>query len=989
MTTCRKCEAPVPDNSALCPACGSFVGTDADSGELETQAITHWSQPAGSPGDEQVLAAGTIIGGRYEVLRMLGQGGMGSVCQARDLEVDRLVALKIIRSDLAGKAWVLQRFKRELVLAQRVTHPNVVRIYDLGVAGEMRFITMEYIDGYDLRKMVDERGKLPARDAAGLMLQVCRGLSAAHAVGIVHRDLKPANIMVDHHGRVAVMDFGIARSMGNAAEEEDRDGEARSAPAGELTRLGQVVGTPIYMSPEQARRQNVDHRSDLFTVGILLYSLISGNVPEAGSTIDEALKSRGRGRINPLIDVEPGVPPAVNEIVMKCLQAEPGRRYQSADELAKVLEGWLGGKDTGETAAIARPRKVGWIAAASVAAAGAGIAAFYTLVPSQKPVVAHSPVKVIVSDFTNSSGNPLLDGALEPMIAINLEGASFITVYNRGQAHRIANQLSGSPVLDVNASQLVARREGIDVVVTGMVSRQADKYLLSVRALDSATGRSIAEQSATAGSPEKLPHALGEVAAGIRKQLGDVTPVSVQIDAAETFSSHSLEAAKEYSDAQEFLWKAKLEDALAAYRRAIVKDPELGRAYAGLAATLANLGRGKDAEEMYRLAMSKIDRMSDREKYRTRGSYFLFRKDYDKAIEQFQALVKVYPSDTAGIANLALSNFYQRNMAAAVEVGRRAVVLSPANVLQENNLALYQMYAGEFEDAIRQFNHVLVANPAFEKAYVGLGLSNLALGKNPEANAALEKLGGLGARAASMAALARADAALYEGRVYDAVPILEAAIKTDGAGKEKDRAASKWIALADAQMSTGAKLLAGASANQAVTESPDNKILYSAALIYLNSGQESKARSMLAQLTSQLGPEPEMLAKLVEAEIKLQRHEYRESITLFQNAQKVSDSWLGRFGMGRAYLGAGAFTEADAEFEACVKRRGEATAVFLDDEPTYRYLPAVYYYQGRAKEGLASTGSADAYRTFLKIKEKSFGDALVDDARKHLAAISK
>ncbi len=216
---------------------------------------------------------------------------MGAVYQAHDVEVGRIVALKLIRPELAGDADILQRFRQELVLARQITNRNVVRIYDLGVADGVRFITMEYIDGQELGDILKSRGKMPPKEAAEIILQVCRGLSAAHMEGVVHRDLKPQNVMIDKQGRAAVMDFGIAYSI-EAAAIATVKAQSHDEPSAQLTRLGALLGTPRYMSPEQARGQSVDRRSDLFTVGLIFYELTLGGLPPGPATLREILRDR-------------------------------------------------------------------------------------------------------------------------------------------------------------------------------------------------------------------------------------------------------------------------------------------------------------------------------------------------------------------------------------------------------------------------------------------------------------------------------------------------------------------------------------------------------------------------------------------------------------------------------------------------------------------------------------------------------------------------
>ncbi len=210
-----------------------------------------------------ILETGSLLGGRYQILNILGVGGMGAVYQALDIELNRTIALKVIRPDLAGNQSIIDRFKQELILATQVTHKNVVRIYDLGEAEGMKFITMEFVEGQDLRSLIHEKTKLSAEEAVDIMQQVCRALEAAHAVGVIHRDLKPQNIMRDNNGRVVVMDFGLARTLGG-------DG---------MTQSGALVGTMEYMSPEQALAQELDQRSDIFSLGVIFYELLSRRDP--------------------------------------------------------------------------------------------------------------------------------------------------------------------------------------------------------------------------------------------------------------------------------------------------------------------------------------------------------------------------------------------------------------------------------------------------------------------------------------------------------------------------------------------------------------------------------------------------------------------------------------------------------------------------------------------------------------------------------------
>jgi tetratricopeptide (TPR) repeat protein/predicted Ser/Thr protein kinase len=1006
---CPACKTAVPLSARQCPACGTATPVDEDETQMVDATIDipanpihpdpiypdpiheemtmevetpGWSKPF--TGSDAIayrsvsLAPGSVLGGRYEILKTLGEGGMGAVFKAHDTEVDRIVALKVIRPELASSTEILQRFRQELVLARQITHRNVVRIYDLGVADRVRFISMEYIEGEELGQILKKRGQLPPKEAAEIMLQVCYGLAAAHQAGVVHRDLKPQNIMIDHEGRAAVMDFGIASSTETVTLLTKASPANLEGPAG-LTRVGSLLGTPRYMSPEQARAEKLGVRSDLFTVGLILYELTVGHLPPHAEGLKGLLADRGSKQIPPPIEADPEIPRPLNNIITRCIQLHPEARYQAIEPLIQDLETWLG---------VRKPHTSSWKVFSALAAVIVLLAGF--LVYSLRPKAAagaHPPVKILVSDFANQTGNPVLDGTLEPLLSTALEGASFITTYNRGDAHKTLAKLSTSAKLDENAARLIAQREGVGVVVSGSIRPDGSKYAITAQAIDPRTNKVIDSESATASSPNEVNKAVVRIAAGFRKALGDATPKSAQLAAAETFSSQSLEASQQYAQAQELQWQGKWDNALQAYKRSTELDPDLGRAYAGMAVILANMGHKEDAEKNFKLAMSKIDRMTDREKYRTRGAYYLMERDYEKAIEQYKALAKQFPADSAGIGNLALAEFYARNMSGAVDDEQRVVALYPNNVLYLNNYGLFAMYAGDFDTAIRESERLLQLNPNFEKAYICLGISQLARGDDAAAAETYKKVEPISAWGASDAAVGLADIALYQGRPTDAISILEPAARADLAAKDSSRAAAKYLMQAQALLMKGQSAKSVAAAERAANGSTDESLLYPAAMIFLDAGKSDKAMELSQKLTQRLEPDPGAYGKLIEAEVQMKKNDYRGAVRTFQDAQKIADTWLGRFGLGRAYLQAGAFTDADTEFDACIKRRGEATAVFLDDEPSWRYFAPVYYYLGRAREGLGSPGAAEAYQSYLKIREKSANDPLAIDAKKRLHSL--
>ncbi len=331
MLTCPVCDTPNEDGSVSCERCNCVLESennetivsnkprDEQATIVATNAFSHGAAPARAFSSE--LPAGTVLTGRYEILERLGQGGMGTVYRVQDHELDRVIALKTIRPDLASNAVALRRLKQETLLARQIAHRNVIRVFDLGVAQGLRFITMEYVEGRDLKSVIELRKKLPPDEAIEILSQICEGLEAAHSEGVVHRDLKPQNVLLSAGNRVRIVDFGLARSFEDSG----------------ITHTGMILGTPTYMSPEQALGKQGDARSDIFSLGVISFELLTGQLPFPSQTLSESLIGRTRGKARPIETIDPALPAWLCRIVMRCLEREPSDRYGSAQDVSNDL----------------------------------------------------------------------------------------------------------------------------------------------------------------------------------------------------------------------------------------------------------------------------------------------------------------------------------------------------------------------------------------------------------------------------------------------------------------------------------------------------------------------------------------------------------------------------------------------------------------------------------------------------------------------------
>ena len=998
---CPKCGQSAPLEARFCPSCGTALGDSADGTLTRADAATGLEMtlpvlkpsllPGGSTGmlteagpprrmGEGPFLAGDQVGPRYTIIRLLGVGGMGAVYQAFDHELGVGVAIKVIRPaaqlDANAARDLEQRFKRELVLARQITHKYVVRIHDIGEIEGVKYLTMPFIDGETLANTLRREGRLPVSRVLAMATQVAAGLAAAHDKGVVHRDLKPENIMIERgSGDALIMDFGIARSM---------------EPGSTQTAAGAVVGTVAYMAPEQAQGMKVDGRADIYALGLIIYDCLVGRqrLTLTDNPMTELI-SRFAQPPRSSRQIDPAIPEAVDLIVGRAVDPNPATRFQTTGELLTALEaltpdGHPRLASTGLTAT-APARRSWWQFAAAgivivIAAAGGWLTSNRTR--SAAGAAPREPVSVLVAQFDNRTGDAVFDGVLEQAFGLGLEGASFVTSYPQRDALRSAAAIKAGSRLDESTARLVAVRDGIKVVLAGSIAPVRGGYDIDVRVIDVPRNADIATVSEHVADKSAVLAAVGSIAAKLRRELGDTTAEDGEAGR-ETFTTASLDAARAYVLGQDLARAGRFNEAIAQYQEAVQRDPNFGRAYSGWATAAFFAGRPDEAAQMWKKSLTLMDRMTEREKFRTLGTYFLGPGNNDEeAVQNYRRLVDSHPSDGPGLNNLAVAYFRVLDFKRAAEYGQKAAAIYPNSSNYRTNVALYAMYASDFDTAVSEARQSIAISP-FDKAYLPIAMAALVAGRFDDARAAYAEMARTTARGASIASLGRADLAMYLGRNEEARQELEAGAASDDAGKLQAPRALKLIALAEIAAAAGNQAGMAQLVSQALALSSVEAVVVPGGRLLAAAGRDASAQ--VALMEKQIRKRGRAMAAVIRAEASLAAGRPLEAIDHLLAARSLADLWLVRVMLGRAYVQNERYAEAVAELEASEKRIGEAADVFLDDWPTFRYTVPVKYWLARAQDGVGLAEPAKRnYQAYLDLRGQVPGDPLAADARKRI-----
>jgi len=654
---CPNCSIDNPENARFCGNCGiQLLPPPPEEAELRTQPL---------PTPVRGLSRGAVFAKRYEIIEELGRGGMGRLFRVLDTKINQEVALKILRPEISRDKMTIQRFSNELKLARKISHKNVCRMYHIAEESGTHYITMEYIPGEDLQGMIKMTKQLSIETAVSIAKQISEGLAEAHRLGVVHRDLKPGNIMIDREGNSRILDFGIALSL-----------EAKG-----ITESGRLIGTPEYMSPEHAQDKGVDHRSDIYSLGVILYEMVTGQVPFTGDTpIMISVKHIEDMPKDPKL-LNPQIPAVLSALIMKCLEKRKEHRYKNAEELrselAKIKDSI---RDTKKVAKVRRsftlrtlttPLRLPKFLFPALVAALAVLAVALVLViwrpwsregapqtPTDKPSLA-------ILYFKNNTGDPSLDHwrtAITDLLITDLSQSKFLRVLSSERIFDILTQLDQveAQVYSHDVLNEISRRGSVENVLIGNFTRAGDRFRLNITLQDARTGELIASDSVEGSGERSFYSMVDELTRRIKAnfRLADDV-IAADIDRqVERITTSSPEALRYFTEGEENIRQNEYDQAIVALERATEIDPEFAMAYESLGTAYNNMGYSSVARDYFRRAFELSDRVSERELYQIQGEYYrLTESTYDKAIEAYNNLLALYPED--GDANNRLGLIYK------------------------------------------------------------------------------------------------------------------------------------------------------------------------------------------------------------------------------------------------------------------------------------------------------------------------------------------
>jgi tetratricopeptide (TPR) repeat protein/tRNA A-37 threonylcarbamoyl transferase component Bud32 len=902
----------------------------------------------------------------YRILEKIGEGGMGVVYRAEDTRLKRDVAVKVLRAGTLTDPAARKRFRKEALALSRLNHPNIAMVFDFDTEDDVDFLVMEYIGGKSLDEMLED-GPLPEREIGRLGKQLAEGLAAAHGQGLVHRDLKPANLRITPDGRLKILDFGVAKAV-----------RASSDTATTHTQTRGFVGTLPYMAPEQLQGEPVDARTDIYAGGVVLYEMATGRRPFAGVRGDELLAAILRTVPRPPSEVQRRLDPAMEAVILKALDKDPSRRYQSVRELEVDLE-----RATAPVPLVSasRPwvvtirgrlqaRILGGVVVVLLLGVAAVLAFLFSGIGSH-PALSFAPRDwILIADFENETGDPLFDKSLLTAFTVSLEQSAHANVVPRSRIKEVLNRM-GRPDnqrIDIDTGREICVREGVRGLVTGAIGRVGSEYALSARLVDPGSGEAVRSYMERARGDTQILNALGAIARDLRRDLGESLAAIEQSDRPlPRVTTPSLAALRLFADAQHCWDAGDYDEGARLWETALEHDRDFAMAHANLGSAYYShiYSKVNLAEEHYRRAIELTERTTDRERLFIQASYAADRGHHAEAIERYRAYLDSYPDGYGVRYNLGNTLRFMGRFEQAAREYREVVRLDPEHASAFINLATTYREMGRIPEALENYERAFELHPE----WVVSSNLNHEYGMTLVINGERERGRGVFEQAAAnpdmaskgLRSLAYLD--LYEGRFSRARDRLEDAVLLHEAGQELLSATRVHIILALVLDTQGDRRAARTHLERAAAlVDPQESLTWIMArlgIAYVRLGNPGEAARILEQVrarTDRGSRRQRSLLHQLEGEIELATGDAERAIELLQLADSEHRDATTMESLAHAYSTAGRTGEAIAAYEEVIAKQHlalgwEPQLSWLD---AHRRLAEAYRERGDTEQALAT-----------------------------------
>jgi eukaryotic-like serine/threonine-protein kinase len=906
----------------------------------------------------------------YRILEKLGAGGMGEVYLAEDMKLGRKVALKILSQEFTTNRDRLNRFEQEACAASALNHPNILTIHEVGEDDGAHFIATEFIDGKTLRRYM-AGSPLEAREILDIAVQVAGALEEAHAAGIVHRDIKPDNIMIRRNGYVKVLDFGLAKLTEDSTDRSSSDGEASTRVLVQ-TDAGVVMGTSHYMSPEQARGKPVDARSDIWSLGVVLYEMVAGRIPFEGETSTDVIVAITQKEAPPLARFASNVPAELDWIITKALRKDRDERYQTIKELltdlrrlkqklefeAELERSVAPDSVTRSTISAAQAvptisdrvpptaqtgvhlssaefivseikrHKTGatLVAALFVIAVGAGVFLYFN-----RAQALTDKDTVLLADFVNTTGEGVFDGTLKQALAVQLGQSPFLNIFPEERVREALRFMGRSPDdrLTRDVAREICERQGLKAMLTGSISSLGSHYVITLEAVNAHSGDSIAREQVEADSKEQVLSALGKAASALRGKLGEslssIKKFEVPVEQATT---SSLEALKAFATGNDERAKGNGEQSAAFYKRAIELDPNFAMAYARLAVYYGNQFQLDLAEQYVQKAYDLRERVSERERLYISEKYFTYLTgEMDKRIEILQTWAHLYPNDYIPHNNLALNYNIFGRYDEGVKEALEAVRLSPTGISPRDNLIASFNGLNRLDEAEQVVKEMAAQHPDAASSHFNRFYFAAMRGDQSQIDAEVQWARGKPAEADLTDQLAAL--AFSVGKEKKGEDLKRRAVELYKNQDRKENASQVLIGLAANQASFG-------KCEQAKENVAAGLALYRgrisvpfSALVFAVCNDMGRAQSSLDEALKQYPKDTmivSMQAPLIKAALERNQGNARQALELLESVHAYDLGLIGGLGnnylRGQSYLDQRSGNEAAAEFQKIIDHPG-------------------------------------------------------------------